>query len=236
MKDFSRLTVVLFAATIAGATAAGGMEEHRFGAVRFDELEVRDAGAGKPLAWEGDAWYGGDFNKVWFKTEGERLNGKTETAEAELYWSRAIAPFWDLQVGARREFQPDKPSRNWAAVAVQGLAPYFFETNATLYVGEAGRTNLRLESEYELLLTQRLILSPDIEVNFHGKEDHDRGIGDGLTELELGLRLRYEFSRKFAPYVGVNWERLYGETADLADARGEDIEHTQAVVGIRAWF
>jgi len=191
-----------------------------------------------------DAWYGGDINKVYFATEGERLmapehddeDPATETAETRLAWSQAFAPYWDWQLGGRRDWQPDAPNRDWASIGVKGLAPYRFEVDANLFVGEDGLTNLRLEAEYELMLTQKLALVPGLEANIYGKEDDELGIGDGLTDIDAGLRLRYEIRREIAPYIGVNWEKQYGNTADQTRAAGGKIEEGSVVAGIRFWF
>ena len=201
----------------------------------LDQLELRDAAGDSNLSWDGQGWFGKDLRKLWFKTEGERAGGSTTEAELQFLYSKAIAKYWELQIGVRHDFKPS-PSRSWAAIGIQGLAPYFFETDIALFIGESGRTALRLESEYELLLTQRLILTPDIEVNFYGQDDTDLGLGSGLSDLEVGLRLRYEIRREFAPYIGVNWTKLFGNTADFARFAGEDTSEAQLVIGLRAWF
>ena len=201
----------------------------------LDQFEWRDISDDNTLSWDAQGWLGKDFRKLWFKTDGERAGGETEDAELQFLYSKAIASYWDFQVGIRHDFEPS-PSRTWAAIGFQGLAPYFFDTDVALFVGESGRTALRLESEYELLITQRLILTPDIEVNFYGKDDVNVGIGSGLSDVEAGLRLRYEIRREFAPYVGINWTKMFGNTADFARLNGEDIYDMQLLVGIRAWF
>ena len=163
-------------------------------------------------------------------------DASTEAAETRLAWNRAFAPFWDWQLGVRRDWQPDDPNRDWASIGVQGAAPYLFEVDANLFIGEEGLTNLRLEAEYELLLTQKWILVPEIEANLYGKDDPELGIGDGLASLEAGLRLRYEIRREIAPYIGVNWEKQYGDTADMTRAAGGKTEEGTVVAGIRFWF
>jgi len=175
------------------------------------------------------------LRKLWFKTEGERVAGSTDEAEVQFLYSKAIASYWEFQVGVRHDFEPS-PSQSWAVIGVQGLAPYFFETDIALFIGDSGRTALRFESEYELLLTQRLILTPEIEVNFYGQDDVDIGLGSGLSDLELGLRLRYEIRRELAPYIGVNWSKLFGTTKDFARSAGESTSEAQLVIGIRVWF
>jgi copper resistance protein B len=205
------------------------------GMVIFDRLEWRDADGANLLGWDAQAWYGGDYHKVWLKPEGERAGGRTEDARAELLWDRIVARWWSVQAGARRDFGAG-PTRTWATVGIQGLAPQWFHIDAALYVGDQGRTAARFAAEYELLLTQRLILQPRLEMNLHGKSDPQRGLGSGLTSLEIGLRLRYEFRREFAPYLGLTSSRAFGGTADMRQADGEAISDTCLVAGVRVWF
>ncbi|MEH6472766.1 MAG: copper resistance protein B [Halopseudomonas sp.] len=214
---------------------AAGEDDPLLYKVIVDQLEYRDADGPNPMAWAIDGWIGKDLNKLWIKTEGERINGVTEELEVQTLYSKAVAPFWDLQAGWRHESLP-APDRDWAVVGVQGLAPYLFEVNAALFVGKSGRTAARFEAEYEFMLTQRWVLSPEIELNLLGKSDPERGLGSGLTDTELGLRLRYEIRREFAPYIGINWSKLYSDTADYAREEGEKTEGGQFVVGVRAWF
>lgn len=201
----------------------------------LDQFEWRDTSGDNTLSWDAQGWLGKDLRKLWFKTDGERTGGETEDAELQFLYSKAFARYWDFQVGVRHDFEPS-PSRTWGAIGIQGLAPYFFETDIAFFVGESGQTAFRLESEYELLITQRLILTPDIEINFYGKNDANVGIGSGLSDAEIGLRLRYEIRREFAPYLGINWTKVFGNTADFARINGQDVSDLQLVVGLRAWF
>lgn len=213
-----------------------GMDDaSRIGMVLLDRVEWRNAADGDAGAWEGHAWYGGDYNKFWFKTEGVRTRGQTEDARVELLWDRIVARWWSLQAGLRQDFGAGPP-RSWAAVGAQGLAPYWFDIEATLYLGDGGRSAARFQADYELLLTQRLILQPELELNLYGKRDAQRGLGSGLSDLDLSLRLRYEFRREFAPYIGIVWSRAFGETADFRRAGGEGISDTRFVAGLRIWF
>lgn len=216
----------------------GGMGMHgesRLGSVVIDQLEAFDGDSATGQSLDAQAWYGSDLDKVWFKADGERSDGRLEDLRTELLWNRAIATYWGVQAGVRHDFG-EGPDRTWAAVGVQGLAPYWFEVEATAYVGQSGRTAARVEAEYELLLTQRLILQPDVEANLYGKDDRARGIGSGLSDINVGLRLRYEFTRKFAPYVGISYTRKFGKTADIAREDLGEVDDTQLVAGFRIWF
>jgi copper resistance protein B len=215
--------------------AAGMGDDPLLIKVMVDKLEWRDAAGDDPLVWDADAWVGKDRDKLWLKTEGEYLDGKTQEAEVQALYSRAFAPYWDLQAGWRHDFEP-QPERDWFAFALKGLAPYWFEVDATLFAGGNGQLAARLDAEYELLFTQRLILAPEIELNLHGKDDPRTGVGSGVSDLDLGLRLRYEIRREFAPYIGVNWSKKFGKTADFAEEEGETTDDVQFVLGVRAWF
>ena len=201
----------------------------------FEKLEWQDADDGSALNWEAQGWIGGDVDRLWLRTEGERTNGKTEEAEVHALWGHAISPWWDLVGGVRQDFKPGDP-QTWAAFGIQGLALYNFEAQATAYLGEGGQTAARLEGDYDILLTNKLILQPTAEFNFYGKNDPQRGVGSGLSESEVGLRLRYEVRPQFAPYVGVTWNRAYGKTADYARDEGEDNNEARLVLGVRVWF
>jgi copper resistance protein B len=201
----------------------------------LDRLEAFSGQGGHGQSWEAEGWYGNDSDKLWFRSEGEREDGRPHDGDAELFWSHAIATFWDTQLGVRSDFG-EGPKRQWAAFGLQGLAPYWFELEATAYVGQGGRTAARVRAEYELRITQRLILQPELEVNAYGKDDERRLLRSGISSVEGGLRLRYEFTRTFAPYVGVAWEHLTGGTADLASDQGRRITDRRWVAGLRLWF
>jgi copper resistance protein B len=169
------------------------------------------------------------------KVDAEQVKNDLEELELQARYSRAISPYWDFQVGVRQDQKP-KPVRNWLAIGFSGLAPYFFEVDSTLFVGESNRLGFRLKAEYEAMLTQRWVLSPEMELNLYSKDDAATGVGSGLSNTRFGLRLRYEIRREFAPYIGVTWNKLYGNTADFAKAAGGSVESSQIVAGIRAWF
>ncbi|MCO6055665.1 copper resistance protein B [Pseudomonas sp. MOB-449] len=201
----------------------------------MDQLEYQNADDASVLSWDASGWIGSDINRLWLRSEGERGNGTTEEAELQALYGRAISPWWELVGGVRQDFKPGSP-QTWAAFGVQGMPVYGLETKATTYLGESNQSALRLEAEYDILLTNRLILQPLAEVNLYGRNDHERGVGSGLANTELGLRLRYEIVPQFAPYVGVTWNRNYGNTADFAREEGEDNDEARFVAGIRFWF
>ena len=232
-----RLILSLLAFGFAVTAHAMGVEDDPLLAmVKLDKLEVHDNSDGpNPWSWKADAWLGRDLHKLWLKTEGEYHDGDTEEMELQLLYSRAITPFWDLQLGARRDFKPE-PERDWLVVGVNGLAPFLFEVDAALFIGEGERLAARLDAEYEYMFTQRLVLIPEMEANLYSKDDAQRGTGNGLSDLTLGLRLAYEVRREFAPYIGYSWSALYGDTADYAEAAGIDRRSGAWVAGFKGWF
>ena len=194
------------------------------GMITFDQLEHAFA-PGSATDWNADAWYGGDFDKIWLRSEGEHSDGRLD-ARTEVFWDHAFTSFWDWQIGARHDSGLGG-ARDWAAFGVRGLAPYGFEVEATAYAADEDRTALRLRTEYEMLITQKLVLQPELETNFYGKRDRERDIAAGLSDAKVGWRLRYEIRREFAPYVGIVWTRRFAHNA-RAD--------TQLVAGVRFWF
>lgn len=203
--------------------------------VIVDKVEYRKTSGHDHFAWEADAWLGYDVNKAWLKTEGENSEDRTEEAELQLLYSRAVTTNWDFQVGWRGDFRP-KPERNWLAVGVRGLAPYHFDIDIAAFIGDAGRTSIRADADYEILFTQRLILVPEIEVDWFGEDDPEHVIGSGLSSIELGLRLRYEIRREFAPFIGLNWWTKLGDTKEIARAVGDETNDLEIVLGLRMWF
>ena len=210
-------------------------DETRFGSLAVDRLERQWGRDDTSTAYELKAWYGRDYDRVWLKGEGEVGRGRLQTARTELLWGHAIAPFWDAQLGVRHD-SGQGPDRTWLAFGVEGIAPYWFDLEPTLYLGDSGRTRARLEVQYDLLLTQKLILRPRLEANLSGKSDEAARLGSGLTDLEIGLRLRYEIRREVAPYVGVEWVGRFGGSADFARADGERTRDTRVVAGLKFWF
>jgi copper resistance protein B len=229
LTDVDRIAA--FPAVAAHAAHGGNIQKLAL----LDRFEVWDADEGPGLAWDALGWMGTDLNRLWLRSEGERVDNSTESADLEMLYGRSVARWWDVVAGVRQDVNPG-PSQTFAAIGVLGLTPYKFEFEATAYVGEAGQTAARLETEYHTLLTNHLILQWRAEADLYGRDDARRGIGSGLSTLNAGLRLRYEINRKFAPYFGVAWERAYGDTADVRRERGDDAEDTRFVVGLRFWF
>lgn len=201
----------------------------------LDQLEVSDTDDGTEVGWEGIGWVGGDINRLWLRSKGHVLDGSVQRGRVEALYGKAVRPWWDLLIGVRQDFG-SAPSRTWGALGVQGLAPYLLEVEATAYVGENGRTAAVLEAEYEMLLTNRVILAWGAEANLFGKSDPAAGIGSGLSTVTFGLRLRYEIIRQFAPYIGFEREWSYGETADFRTLAGHARNDNKWVVGLRLWF
>ncbi len=237
----------------------------KFGAVILEQFEYRFNEGTDTIVWDAQGWYGGDYNRFWVKTEGEvetrgtsggPANSPMEDpstgagevdmgkeaggdAELQLLYSRMIAPFWDVQAGIRIDqvwgSGPD-PSRVLAVIGFQGLAPYRFEVEPTLFISEAGGVSARLTATMDVLLTQKLILQPRAEVEIASRREEKFGVGQGLEYVELGLRLRYEIKREFAPYIGINWLREFGETADISNSEGNRDNTFSALAGVRLRF
>jgi copper resistance protein B len=205
------------------------------GTLVLDQLEFTHSGEGGGVAWDTYAWYGGDKQKLWLRSEGDSANGKVDfTTSAEALWWRPFSPFWATVLGVHQDFGPG--SRTALAFGVQGLAPYWFDVEATGFVDYNGRFSARLKGSYDVRFTNRLILTPELESNLYSKANLQRGIGAGMADIEPQLRLRYEFSRKFAPYIGVDWERLLGDTASLnARPGGQTVSDVKFVVGLHIW-
>ena len=210
-------------------------DQKNFSSLLVDNLEVMRTKDKTFAEYDLQAWYGRTYDRVVLKAEGEADDGKLEAARTELLWGHAVAVYWDTQLGVRYD-SGEGPGRSWLAFGVQGLAPYWFEVDAAAYVGEEGRTALRLDVSYDLLLTQKLVLQPKIETDFYGKSDTERGLGSGLSDVSVALRLRYELRREFAPYVGIERVSKFGETANIARAAGKDAGETRLLAGLRFWW
>ena len=221
-------------ATVAAPFGDPVQDERVYYHALLDEFEGR-FGADSSFRWEGEAWAGTDANRVWLKSEGEATKGNVEDGQQELLYDRPISSFFDLQAGLRTDLD-SRPGRTWAAFGIEGLAPLFFHVSATGYVSSEGHYAAKLEGDYDLLLTQRLILQPQAELNLYSKSDPVRLLGSGLSDLDTGLRLRYEFSRKFAPYIAMTYENKFGQTADLARRDAERSSDLRFSAGIRMWL
>ena len=204
--------------------------------VIFNLAEYRVQKGGDAYRWDGEGWFGGDIDRFVVKTEGEgAIRGGVESSEVQALYSRAIGPWFNLQTGIRQDFRPG-PARTYATIGFEGLAPYWFEVEGALFLSDKGDLLGRLEGYYDQRITQKLILQPRVELNFAAQDVPANGIGSGLSDAELGLRLRYEIKREFAPYIGVSWERKFGDSARFARTAGDRVAATSLVIGIRAWF
>jgi len=218
------------------ATMRPVMDNGIYAHALLDQFEGRVGGPDAAFRWDGQAWVGTDYNKIWLKSEGfVQGNGRVEDGQNELLFDHAISTYFDLQGGLRSDLGSGT-TRNWAAFGVQGLAPLFFDVEATGYISDQGHLAARLVASYDLLLTQRLILQPEAELNFYSKADPGQAVGPGLSNIDAGLRLRYEISRKFAPYVGVAYQGNYGQTASFVRREGLPVQGVRFVFGIRSWF
>ncbi|MBH0044052.1 MULTISPECIES: copper resistance protein B [unclassified Pseudoalteromonas] len=209
-------------------------DEHPFYALLGDRLEYNEqANAG---VFDLQAWYGTTFDRLVIKTEGDFSEGSIEENQTDILWSHAVSAYWDTQAGVRLDYNKEGENRQWLAFGLQGLAPYWFEIDMTAYVGERGNTAFTLEAEYELLLTQKLIIQPRAEITLYGKNDKQNDLGSGLSSSAIGFRVRYEFTRQFAPYIGIEWSNKFGNTADYATSSGQSSNNTAFVAGIKFWF
>jgi len=217
----SKLTYAFVGCVLSTSLFAAGADDPIVTKVMIDQLETRITDGYDPLVLEAQAWIGKDFNKFVIKADVEQVNGETEELELQALYSKAIDVYWDLQIGVRqdRNLKPT-PNRDWLTIGFQGVAPYWFEIDTALFFGEDSQVGLRFSAEYEWMITQRWVLSPEIEFNIHSKDDEATGTGSGLSDSQLGIRLRYEIKREFAPYIGINWNKKYGNTAAFAFVLG----------------
>lgn len=235
MKINLIVTSLIVGALPAVTFAAGLSDDPLLTYFKADKFELRDTNEGSAFVWELDAWLGKDLNKLWIKSGGERVSGETESNEIDLLYSMGVSSFWDFQMGLRHEFNPDS-SENSLGVGFMGVAPYLFEVDANLFVNDDDLFNARLDAEYEYMFSQQLVLIPNLEVNLYSDDDEARGIGSGLSNVELGLRLHYEIIREISPYIGINYEKKFGNSADIFSDAGEDVSDTQVVAGASFWF
>jgi copper resistance protein B len=232
------LLVLLPSTTFAQDADHGGHTVHDRAInfkVLFDQLEAQLVHGEPGLRWDSRSWIGRDRNRIHVRTEGEAVDGVLDTAEAQVLFGRSINPWWDVVAGVRFDARPD-PAHTWGAIGIQGMAPQFIDLQATAYIGQSGHIDARIEAEYQLLITNRLILQPLVELSLSGKDDPDRGIGAGLSTGEVGFRLRYEFTRELAPYAGVVWHKKLFGTGDAAREAGQDAGGWHLVGGLRWWI
>lgn len=236
-KAILMTAALMLCATAAQATDMSSHGQSVFHSIRL-ETDLGRYDGQNTASWDLDGWIGGDDNKLWLKSEGELSGAKTEHAEVWALYSRNIATFWDAQMGVRQDVRPSgvREGHSYLVAGVNGLAPYFFESEAHVFVRDDGAISARLKQENEILLTNRLILKPQVEVNFNGRKDLDQHLGTGLTDASLQLQTRYEITRQFAPYVAVTWQTKFGQTADMARAIDEKPSSTQVTAGIRWLF
>lgn len=201
--------------------------------VLVDRLEYAARSGKDALNWDAQGWYGADYDKLWFKTEGRKeLGGRTDDASLEALYARRFRPFWFYQAGVRVDERP-APRRTSLVLGVQGIMPGWFDVEAAAYVGRKGEVVARLELENNLYFTQRLILQPRVETFIATRADEERGLGRGVRNFEAGLRLRYEIKREIAPYIGVQWSRAFGGTGALVRRAGGEAGETTLVAGVR---
>jgi copper resistance protein B len=208
-----------------------------FHQVMFNLAEYQAREGGDGFRWDGETWLGGDINRLVLKSEGEGAfkGGGVDSAEVQALYSRAIDPYWNAQAGVRHDFKPN-PSRTYATIGIEGLAPYWFELEGALFLSDKGDLLARAEGYYDQRITQRLILQPRVELNFAAQAVPEDRVGSGLSNAELGLRLRYEVAREFAPYIGISYDRKLGDTARYARLDGRNDGTTSLVIGLRTWF
>jgi copper resistance protein B len=233
--------VLALAAFLAATAAAAAADIHAhtgsepvLAKLMIDKLEVLDVEDDNPVKWEIEGWLGRDLRKLWIKSEGSYVDGATAAAELQLLYDHAVA-YWDVQAGWRADLEPH-PRRDWFALGLRGVAPYFIEIDTALFFGEGGRSALRFKAEYELRLSRSLILNPELEATAYGKDDPALGTGSGLADLSAGFRLYYQIMRRFGPYVGIEGRRRFGATDDFARAASGRIDDIWLLAGVRAWF
>lgn len=222
------ISTSLLGLIVSSSFAGGGGDIFR-ASLSVNQLEYQFSDE-KSTSWDVNGYAGYDINKIYLYSEGEKAKDNKANSENQLLYSRAITPFWDAQIG----FEYDKTSTNnktWGVIGFQGLAPYFFETKTSLLFSDDGNVGLKFDADYDALLTQKLILTPSVKLSAFTKNDEEMEIGSGLSNLTLGTRLRYEFTREFAPYIGVEWSKNYGNTADMSS-----LDDVYAVAGVKFWF
>jgi copper resistance protein B len=205
--------------------------------ILFNELEGRTSGSDNEFRWDGEGWIGTDMNRLWIKSEDVFEDDVMSDGDQEFLYDRPIPRlrYFDAQIGIREDLDSG-PHRTWGAVGIEGLAPNFFQFEPTFYFRDGGHVAGKVAGSYDLKITQRLIVQPQLEMNFYSSPDTARGLGTGLTELDTGLRLRYEFRRKLAPYIGFAYTNQFGSTAAYSRQEGESVSNPRFVFGLRVWY
>lgn len=237
MHKIAKISALASLLVAAAAPAAAQVNDDALRSyIEVERFEYRAKDGPDAFLWDTQAWYGGDYDKLWLKSEGEgEIDGPLESAEFQALYSRAVTAFFDVQGGIRHDIKPN-PDRTHAVLGLQGLAPYFFEVDAAGFLSDEGDLTARIEAEYHLLFTQKLVFEPRLELELAAQDVPELGIGSGISHLETGARLRYEIKPELAPYIGLSWERAFGDTADFARAEGHDASVLSAIAGIRMWF
>ncbi|MCP4002199.1 MAG: copper resistance protein B [Gammaproteobacteria bacterium] len=231
MKNLLLVVCIGLFTVISLPVYAAGGDDPLLASLIVEELEWREE---EDLVWNAEAWVGKDRDKLWLKSEGERTDSSTEEFETQLLYNRAVSAFWNMQVGWRGDWQPEQ-RRSWLALGVTGLAPGFIKTELTAFIAD-GRSSVRLKGHYEIQLTQRFKLEPKLETNWYSDADPANSWGDGVTDLELSLRLHYLVRPELMPYVGLSYTALYGDTGDFAKAEGDRDRNLQVLAGLSFWF
>lgn len=231
MKNYLKLFLLLLTHNVF----AMGQDDPLIFRATIDQWELRETKDDHSQLWDINLWVGKDLQKLWLKMAGERVASKTQRSELRILYGEALTPNWDVMMGVKKDAGPG-PKRTWLEVGVQGIAPYFFDTDISLFMGESGRVELRVEGGYEWMLTQKWVLAPELEINLSAQNDKETHVGSGLSRAEASLHLRYEIRRELSPYIGIQWEKAYGNTAQFHRAQGEDSSDIQWVVGLHAWF
>ncbi|MBP2311816.1 copper resistance protein B [Azospirillum soli] len=234
------LSLALSAGSARAAEAPDAQQFHEepplLATLLVDQFEHRWRDGENSVDWELEGWVGGDTNKFWFSSRGSKpVKGAVEEAEFQFLYSRMVSEFWDIQAGVRHDVRP-QPQTTYAVAGFKGVAPYYFDVTAQAFLSEDANVSARFEVEYDVLITQKLVIQPLAEISVSAQRVRELHLGRGINDIELGLRLRYEVVKEFAPYVGVTWERKLGETADIARQHGEDPSDLAFVAGVRFWF
>ena len=210
-----------------------------YGQILFDRIEYNIENKNS-LDYEITGWYGGDYRRIWIELEGEHNTSKNEgeIEKFDILYGKLISPFWDIRggIGYTGSYGDNGSNRTMALIGLKGLAPYFFEIDTNLRITSKGEVYGDFEAEYDLLFTQRLILQPRIDTTFSFSKIEELGIGTGINNIKVGFRLRYEIKREFAPYVGLNWAKLFGQTKTFAKDEGNPTDYLDLFIGIRMWF